>query len=247
MENTSTIILSRMVTASRIVDVIANNIANVSTPAYEATHLASAAWLDRMHNVDAPPGGLTLAYTEARDVWRNNRPGPVQKTGNPLDLALPAGGYFTVQTSNGPRLTRDGQFNLMPDGTIANSSGNSLLDTNGQPITIPPESGHLTIAGDGTISTPKGIIGQIGVVTVANPQTLVAEGNNMFNPTTAPIPDPNPKVVQGALEGSNVQPITEITDMIQASRSFEMLAQFLASERSRSQTAINQILGPTTS
>lgn len=247
MENTSTIILSRMLTASRTVDVIANNIANVSTPGYEATHLASAAWLDRMRNVSAPPGGSTLAYTEARGTWRNDQPGPVHQTGNPLDLALPAGGYFTVQTPNGPRLTRDGQFNLMPDGTIANSAGYSLLDTNGQPIAIPSQSGHLTIAGDGTISTPKGIISQIGVVTVANPQSLTAEGSNLFKPTTPPVPDPNPKVVQGALEGSNVRPITEITHMIEASRNFEMLAQFLASEKSRSQTAISQLLGATTS
>lgn len=247
MENTSTIILSRMLTASRTVDVIANNIANASTPGYEAMHLASTAWLDRMHNVDAPPGGSRLAYTDARGTWRSDQPGPVHETGNPLDLALPAGGYFTVQTPNGPRLTRDGQFNLMPNGTIANAAGYSLLDTNGQPITIPPQSGRLTIAGDGTVSTPNGIISQIGVVTVSNPQTLISSGGNLFSTSSAPIPDPNPKVVQGALEGSNVQPITEITDMIQASRNFEMLAQFLASERTRGQTAINQLLGATTS
>jgi flagellar basal-body rod protein FlgF len=247
MDNTSTIVLSRMLTASRTVDVIANNIANASTPGYEATHLASAAWLDRMRNVSAPPGGSTLAYTEARGTWRNDQPGPVHQTGNPLDLALPTGGYFTVQTPNGPRLTRDGRFNLMPNGTIANAAGDSLLDTGGQPITIPAQSGPLTISGDGTISTPKGIIGQIGVAGVSDPQSLTAEGSNLFNPAVPPIPDPNPNIVQGALEGSNVQPITEITHMIAASRNFEMLAQFLASEKSRSQATISQLLGATTS
>ena len=247
MQNTSTIILSRMLTASRNVDVIANNIANVSTPGDESIHLASTTWLDHMRNVTAPPGGSTLAYTQSNGTWRDERPGAIRNTGNPLDLALPGGGYFTVQTPNGPRLTRDGQFNLMPDGTIANANGYSLLSTNGQPITVPPQSGTLTIAADGTISTPQGIIGQVGVVTVPNQQSLTAQGGNLFTASTTPIPDPNPQIVQGAIEESNVQPVVEITNMIQASRNYEMLAQFIASEKNRSQTAISQILGATTS
>ncbi|HQT73898.1 MAG TPA: flagellar basal-body rod protein FlgF [Acidiphilium sp.] len=247
MQNTSTIILSRMLTASRDVDVIANNIANASTPGYQSLHLASTSWLDHMRGVTAPPGGSTQAYTQSNGTWRDAQPGTIRNTGNPLDLALPAGGYFTVQTPNGPRLTRDGQFNLMPDGTIANADGYSLLSTNAQPITVPPQSGALTIAADGTVSTQQGIIGQIGVVTVANPQTLTAQGANLFQAAAPPIPSPNPQIVQGAVEESNVQPVTEITNMIQASRNYEMLAQFLTSEKSRSQSAISQILGGTTS
>jgi flagellar basal-body rod protein FlgF len=247
MDNTTSIILSRMITASRTVDVIANNIANVSTPGYEATHLQSAAWIDRMRGVDAPPGGSTLSYTQAVGTWRDTAPGAVHQTGNPLDLALPGGGYFTVQTANGPRLTRDGRFGLLPNGTIANASGDALLDPGGQPITVPPQSGSLTIAADGTISTAQGIIGQVGVVTVADPQGLNAEGGNLFQTTTPPIPDAAPNIVQGALEGSNVQPILEITKMMQASQNFRMIAQFITAEQSRSQSAISKILGATTS
>lgn len=247
MDNTTSIILSRMITASRTVDVIANNIANVSTPGYEATHLQSAAWIDRMRGVTAPPGGSTLAYTQATGTWRDAAPGPIHQTGNPLDLALPSGGYFTVQTANGPRLTRDGRFGLMPNGTIANASGDALLDPGGQPITVPPQSGALSIAADGTISTAHGIIGQVGVVTVADPQGLTAEGGNLFQTSAPPIPAATPNIVQGALEGSNVQPILEITKMMQASQNFRMIAQFITAEQSRSQSAISKILGATTS
>ncbi|MDD2877144.1 MAG: flagellar hook-basal body complex protein [Acidiphilium sp.] len=247
MDNTTSIILSRMITASRTVDVIANNIANVSTPGYEATHLESAPWIDRMRGVTAPPGSSTLAYTQAVGTWRDATPGPVHQTGNPLDLALPGGGYFTVQTQNGPRLTRDGRFGLLPNGTIANASGDTLLDPGGQPITIPPQSGTLSIASDGTISTSQGIIGQVGVVTVTDAQNLIAEGNNLFRTATAPVPSANPNIVQGALEGSNVQPIVEITKMIQASQNFRMIAQFISAEQSRDQSAISKILGATTS
>jgi flagellar basal-body rod protein FlgF len=247
MDNTTSIILSRMITASRTVDVIANNIANVSTPGYEANHLESSAWIDRMRGVAAPPGGTTLAYTQAAGTWRDAAPGPVHQTGNPLDLALPGGGYFTVATANGPQLTRDGRFGLLPDGTVANASGDALLDPNGQPVTIPAQSGPLTVAADGTISTAQGIIGQVGVVSVPNPQTLIAKGNNLFEPTTQPVPSAAPNVVQGALESSNVQPIVEITKMIEASQNFRMIAQFVSAEQTRNQTAISQILGATTS
>jgi flagellar basal-body rod protein FlgF len=247
MDNTTSIILSRMITASRTVDVIANNIANVSTPGYEATHLESAAWIDRMRDVTAPPGGSTLAYTQAEGTWRDATPGAVHQTGNPLDLALPGGGYFTVATANGPRLTRDGRFGLLPDGTVANASGDALLDPNGQPVTIPAQSGSLTIAADGTISTSQGIIGQVGVVRVPDPQTLIAQGDNLFQTTIPPVPSANPNIVQGALEGSNVQPIVEITKMIEASQNFRMIAQFVSAEQTRNQTAISKILGATTS
>lgn len=247
MNNITDIILSRMITASRTVDVIANNIANVSTPGFEATHLESAPWIDRMRGVTAPPGGSTLAYTQAMGTWRDATPGAIHQTGNPLDLALPEGGYFTVQTQNGPRLTRDGRFGLLPNGTIADASGNALLDPSGQPITIPPQSGPMSIAADGTISTSQGIIGQVGVVAVTDPQTLTAEGNNLFQPSTAPIPSASPKIVQGALEGSNVQPIVEITKMMQASQNFRMIAQFISAEQARSQSVDTKILGATTS
>lgn len=247
MNNTTGIILSRMITASRTMDVIANNIANVSTPGYEATHLESGAWIDRMRGVDSPPGGHDLVYTQAVGIWRDARPGPIRHTGNPLDLAIASGGYFTVQTPNGPRLTRDGKFGLLPDGTIADAAGNPLLDTGGQKITVPPQSGALTIATDGTISTTQGIVGQVGVVTVSVPQSLQAEGGNLFKATQAPVPDPTPRIVQGALEGSNVKPIVEITRMLEASQNFQMIAQFVSAERSRGQTAISQLLGATTS
>lgn len=247
MNNVTNIILSRMITASRNVDVIANNIANVSTPGYEATHLQSAAWIDRMRGVTAPPGGSTLAYAQAVGTWRDTKPGPIHQTGNPLDLALPGGGYFAVQTPNGPRLTRDGRFGLLPNGTIADASGNALLGPGGQPITVPPQSGNLSIASDGTISTAQGIIGQVGVVTVADPRSLMAAGNNLFQTTAPPIPSASPNIVQGALEGSNVQPILEITKMMQASQNFRMIAQFISAEQSRSQSADAKILGPTTS
>ena len=252
MDTPSSIILSRMMTTSRQVDVIANNIANATTPGFESLHLASAAWIDRMQGVSAPPGGDTLAYAESRGTWRNTQAGPVRETGNPLDLAITGQGYFTVQTPNGPRLTRDGRFELLPNGTIANGSGHPLLSTNGKPIILPTNGGSPTIAADGTISVrqPGGtntVVGRIGVVNVANQQQLRTVGGNLFAAGTKPTAVATPQIVQGALEGSNVQPVTEITAMMQTSQMFQMLAQFEKAEHSRSQATIQQLLGAVTS
>lgn len=252
MDTPSSIILSRMMTASRDVDLIANNIANATTPGYEASHLASSAWIDRMRGITAPPGGGTLAYTAARGSWRDTQAGPIHETGNPLDMAITGQGYFQVQTANGTRLTRDGRFQLLASGTIADGAGHPLLDTSGQPIVLPGNAGRPTIAADGTINVrqPGGtntVVGQIGVVNVTDQQALRPLGNNLFAPATPPTAVTAPKIVQGALEGSNVQPVTELTQMMQASRMFEMLAQFETAEHSRSQTTIQQLLGPTNS
>lgn len=244
MENQTAIILSRMVTASRTMDVIANNIANASTPGYESLHLKSSAWIDRMNDVQASDGGNTLAYAQSLGTWRDTKPGPIRHTGNPLDLALTNSGYFTIQTSNGPLLTRDGRFSLSPNGSIVDDSGDKVLDNAGNPVLVPSDAGSLTIASDGTISGKNGIIGQVGVVTVADPQTLTAQGDNTFAAQTVPMPVSNPGITQGALESSNVEPITEISHMMQASQNFQMIAQFLSAEQTRHQNAIAQIISP---
>lgn len=244
MENTTAVILSRMMTASRVMDVIANNIANASTPGYEALHLKSSSWVDRMGNVQTPRGADTVAYAQSGGTWRDTQSGPIHRTGNPLDLALSGNGYFTVQTSNGPRMTRDGRFSLSANGHIVDAAGNSLLDASGSPISIPSNSGSLSIASDGTISGNQGIISKIAVVTVNDPQALQSEGGNLFASKTQPTPAANPAIVQGALEGSNVEPITEITHMMQASQNFQMISQFISAEQSRHQNAISKIVSP---
>jgi flagellar basal-body rod protein FlgF len=245
MENPTAIILSRMLQASRTMDVVANNIANASTPGYKSLHLSSGAWIDRMRAVNAPDGGGTVAYATPTGTWRDTRPGPIHQTGNPLDFALPKSGYFTVQTSAGTRLTRDGRFTLSSSGNLVTSSGDNVLDASGQAIQIPQTAGKIAVASDGTISGPTGILGKIGVVNVANQQSLTAEGDNLLRATTTPSAVSNPGIIQGALEGSNVQPIKEITNMLQASQNFQMISQFVSSEDSRHQNAVDKIVSST--
>ncbi len=172
MDIVSSIATSRLVAQQRAMDVIANNIANANTPGFKAERLLFSDWLSRQNGTAAAPGGNTIAYTQDRATWRDQQPGTMTHTGNPFDLAITGDGYFTVNTPSGPRLTRDGRFGLMPDGTVADSSGNAVLDTAGKPVQISPTDTQITIAGDGTVSSENGQLAKIGVVSRADPMQL---------------------------------------------------------------------------
>ncbi len=242
MDITGSIATSRLIAQSHAMAVIANNLANADTPGFQAQRTQFAAWLSSQPDAHPPPGGRTLAYTEDRATWRETAPGPLHHTGNPLDLAIAGGGYFTVQTKAGPRLTRDGRFGLMPDGTIADAAGNALLDISGKPIKLAPTDTGISVAGDGTLSAGGHQIGQIGVVAPADPLRLTAQGGTLLVANTPTKPVKTPGIVQGAVEQSNVQPITELTRMIDTSRQFDFVAQFVQAESKRKSTTIDKLL-----
>jgi len=244
MDIASAVAASRLIAQQRAVEVTAGNMANTNTPGFRASRVQFSDWLSRQTNAQTPPGGRTIAYTQDRATWREQRPGTLTHTGNPFDLALTADGYFTVATQRGPRLTRDGRFGLMPDGTLADGNGNAVLDTNGRPMQLSPTDTRVTIAGDGTVSSENGQLGKVGIVRPDDPMRLSAEGATLFDsasPTTAVT---SPALVQGAVEDSNVQPVLELTRMLQLQRQFEFVAQFVQTEADRQQGAIDKILAP---
>src|SRR3984885_4313076 len=183
MNITTSLAASRLVAQQRAMDIKANNIANANTPGFRTERVQFSDWIDRQPA--SAPGGRTVTYTQDRATYRESQPGTLTHTANPLDLALTGEGYFTVNTKAGPRLTRDGRFGLMPDGTVADSNGNAALDTTGKPIQIAPTDTQVSIAGDGSISTENGPVGKIGVVQPADPMKLRAEGaTNFISDTT---------------------------------------------------------------
>jgi flagellar basal-body rod protein FlgF len=242
MDIASSIAASRLVAQQRAMDVVATNIANVNTPGFRAERMQFSDWISQQRGADTPPGGKTIDYTKDRATWRDQQAGTLTHTGNPFDLALTGDGYFTVNTPRGPRLTRDGRFGPLPDGTIADSSGNAVLDTNGRPIQLAPTDTRISIAGDGTVSSENGQLGKIGVVRANDPMQLSAEGGTLMQSGSPTTPVATPGVVQGAVEGSNVQPVTEITRMMDELRQFQFVSQFVQAESDRQQSAIDKIL-----
>jgi flagellar basal-body rod protein FlgF len=241
MDNTINIALSRLATQQHAMDIVAGNLANTSTPGYRAERMVFADWLESEPGGAVPAGDRKLAFTQLRATYRDQSEGSISATNNPLDLALTGNGFFTVQTANGTRLTRAGRFSLQSDGTIADESGNPLLDTSGNPMRISPADTVLSVAGDGSLSSQNGPLGQIAVVTPNDPNRITAEGGRLFRADVPTSPVTTPKVTQGALEESNVQPITEVTRMITSERDFQFVAQFVEAEGQRKQSAIDKL------
>lgn len=244
MQNPSTIALSRVVAQQRLIDITANNIANTATTGYRAERMLFGGWMSRQLHTDSPRGGQAITYTEDKAIYRDTNEGALSRTDNPLDLAIKGDGYFTVATSNGPRLTRAGHFSLNATGNIVDADGNTLLDTSGQPLQVASSDAPVTIAQDGTISGANGPIGQIGLVAPQDPTAMQTEGGQRLRATGPTTAVAAPVIIQGMIEQSNVKPVVELTSMMEQSRNFEFATQFIEEEDSRQMNAITKIMTP---
>ena len=241
MDNSINIALSRLAVQQRAMDVVAGNLANISTPGYRAERMVFADWLVAEPAGAVAPGDRQIAFAQVRATYRERSEGTIAQTGNPLDLALSGEGFFTVQTPNGTRLTRAGRFSLQNDGTITDESGHALLDVNGTPMKTSPADTQLTIKADGTLTSQNGTLGQIAVVMPNDLNRITAEGGRLFRADVPTAPVGRPKIMQGALEDSNVQPVAEVTRMISTERDFQFVTQFVQAEATRKQTAIDKL------
>ena len=238
MDTISAVALSRLVAQQRATDVAATNMANAATPGYRAERTVFSDWLSK--TAGAGPG-QTVAYTQDRATYRDPQPGPLQHSGNPLDLAITGDGYFSVQTENGVRLTRAGHFMLNNTGNIVDPSGNALLNATGQPLQLAPTDSALTVSGNGALSSANGTIGRIGVVRPTNPQALQAEGSLLLAAPGGTVAVTNPQLVQGATEGSNIQPTLELTRMMNDLREFQFTSEMVQAELDRKQATIDKL------
>ncbi len=158
-----------------------------------------------------------------------------------FDIALTGEGYFQVETPRGPRLTRAGHFELSATGNVVNSDGHALLDAAGQKLQIATTDTHVTISADGTISSENGRIGRIGVVQPEDPYRIKPEGGRLFVVDGQVQAVAKPRMIQGAIEQSNVSPVVELTRMMRELREFEFTSKMVQAEAERQQTAIDKL------
>jgi flagellar basal-body rod protein FlgF len=239
MESTAYIALSRQMVLDRQMDVIAHNIANATTTGFKAT-----AMLLEPVPVDAGER-QRLDYVQDVGMVRDLRPGPVTTTGNPFDLAIESPGYLAVQTAAGVRYSRSGQLHVSELGELATAAGDPVLDDGGAPLAIPLDAGRIAIAADGTVSTPTAVIGRLGLVTFADEQRLVPVGDDLYRTVQAPLPATEARVVQGALEGSNVRPIIEMVEMMATVRAYQGTQRLLDTDHELHRQAIERMLETT--
>ena len=243
MDTPGYVILSRLGAQLRATQVLANNLANADTPGFQAQRPIFARFLQPQPATPGAARDLGIAYSIDRATWRDTTPGPVTTTGNPLDLALNGEGFFAVETPGGEeRYTRAGRFTLSPEGRVVDAEGNAVLDARGTPIVLAPGDTRIEVKGDGTIRSENGPVGQLRVVRFDAPQRLWAEGDRLFAADEPPQPMARPNVVQGAVEGSNVSAVLEMTRMTEEVREFQTAVSFAEREGERLQSAVERIL-----
>lgn len=243
MDSPSYVILSRLSSQMRTSQVTANNLANADTPGFRSSRPIFAEHVAQQGRVAGPAGARPVGYSWDRASWRDPTPGTISQTGNSLDVALSGPGFFAVETDRGERFTRAGRFALGSDGRLVDQEGNAVLNTQSRPIAIAPNDTRIEIQGDGTIRSENGVLGRLRVVRFEDDQALLAEGTRHFNANgQQPEEVARPGIVQGAVEGSNVQSVLEMTRMMAELREFQFATQFLEREGERQQSAIDRLL-----
>jgi flagellar basal-body rod protein FlgF len=234
MTNALSIALSAQTALRRQMDVVANNVANSSTPAFKGERMVFQQWLLK------EPGQKPVSFVHDWGTARDVRQGPLTRTGNTLDIAVEGEGYFAIQTPEGVRYTRNGRFQLA-DGQLVTAAGHPVLDPGNAPIAIPPNANDIVVSQDGTISTEAGAIGRVGVVRFEKESALLPAADGTYV-TDAPAREAeNVKVLQGMVEESNVQPIVEITRMMEVSHRYNAAKEMADGEHERIKTAIDRL------
>lgn len=243
MDSPGYVILSRLGAQMRATNVVANNIANADTPGFRAERPVFAKHLERNRlGTGLGPGDRDVAYALDRATWRDMTPGAIATTGNPLDVAIQGEGFFAVDTPRGERFTRAGRFILDGQRRLADVEGNPVLGAAGAPIQVGAADARIEIQGDGTIRSENGVLGRLRVVRFDNPQAMKPEGDRLYASDDAPQAMDRPNLVQGAVEGSNVNPIAETIRMTAELREFQFASMFAEREGERLSGAVERIL-----
>jgi flagellar basal-body rod protein FlgF len=183
---------------------LANDLANASTPGYKSDETSQqdfGSLLLSNTQTEQPIGSIDTGLRVGQIVT-DLTPAGVQQTGQPLDFAIQGAGFFAVQTAQGVRYTRDGQFESSTQGLLVDSSGNDVLSSSGAPIRV---------SASGTVPA-----GSLGVFNVTGP---AKQGDNLYTGTAAG--RATGTVLQGALEDSSVDSVTTMVDMIASLRAYE--------------------------
>lgn len=240
MDNASLITLSYQLAAFRAMDVVANNIANVNTPGFKRESAKFEELVQQLKPAEGDTRTQTISFVRDAGIARDLSGGRIESTGSPFDLAINGNGYFAVQTQGGERYTRNGHFTLNADGIIVTSDGDPVLGDGG-PVTIAVDDGDISFGRDGTISGKQGQIAKLRLVNFADERGMRKEGASLYSTSQAAAPAVDAVVQQGMLESSNVQPVLEISRMIEVMRSYDATSTLAKSTEDMKRQAIQKL------
>jgi len=212
---------------SQALDLVANNLANTSTPGYRGQHNIFRSFLAMASG--HPGSGLNQAVNDfgisggsQMDLTQGN----LEHTGNDFDFAIQGPGFFKVQTTNGPVFTRNGNFQVSAQGQLITAQGDPVLGENG---IIRIVGGPVTVSPDGTISVNGAVAGRVKLVEFPPGTALESVGKTYYSaPAKSDVPAKQSTIAQGSLESSNVNPVASAVELVAVQRYAEMMQRALA-------------------
>jgi flagellar basal-body rod protein FlgF len=249
VENTLLVGLSRQMTLERQMDVVANNVANVNTSGFKADRSLFEEYLQSgAHEDNFASSDRRVSFVQDRGTFHDFAPGNTEQTKNPLDVAIDGRGFLVVQTAAGERYTRDGGLQINNQGQLVTAGGNPVLGSSG-PIVFQPTDHDISIAADGNVTVLEGVgrtdsvRGKLRMVSFADAQKLLKEGSNLYSAGqgTAAQPDTASRVRQGFVEKSNVNSVTEMSRMIEITRTYTQISTLLQQQSDLHKSAIEKL------
>jgi flagellar basal-body rod protein FlgF len=240
MQNGLYVSLSAQISLERRLDTIAANIANANTPGYRVDGVTFATEL-------AKAGDSNVSFVSEGDGYISRSSGPLITTGNPLDMAIQGNGWFAMKSPGGAMFyTRDGRMTMNENGDLISMTGAAVLDAAGAPIQLDPSAGAPAIERDGMITQKGRQVGAVGLFSLPENAKLTRAGNSgvMSDKRGDPILDfRSNSVVQGAIEGANVDPVREMTRLIEVTRTFDGVTNGVTQTENSLQDAIKTLGG----
>lgn len=249
MQNTLLIGLSKQMVLERQMDVVSNNIANMNTNGYKADRSLFEEYLSsNAHEDNFVSSDRRVSFVQDRATFHDFSQGPTEETKNPLDVAIDGKAFLVVQTPAGERYTREGNLQINNRGQLVTASGYQVLGTAG-PITFQQTDHDVNIATDGNVTVLEGtsrldtIRGKLRLVSFAQAQRLLKEGSNLYAPGEGAVPqvDTKSQLRQGFIEKSNVNSVTEMSRMIEITRTYTQIASLLQQQSDLHKSAIEKL------
>lgn len=227
--------LSGAMSQTRALEVVANNLANVTTTGFKADRVS---FRDTLASAEAGTTA-TQHQVEVSDVRPDLRDGVIRDTGGPLDVAILGPGFFAVETSRGTRYTRNGAFTLSPQGVLSTADGQTVLGTSGR--VVASQNAQVHIDAHGLVHDGGQVIGQLRVVDI-KPSVLLREGLGLWNVKNGETPNRiEPSLQAGAVEQSNVNAIQGMSDLVLISRAYESYNRAIEMFRAIDQKTSNDL------
>jgi flagellar basal-body rod protein FlgF len=250
MENALLVGLSRQMALTHELDIVANNIANIDSTGYKADNALFGQYLmPRASDQTFAGRDRRIDYVQDRASWIDMSAGAIEHTGNPLDVAVDGNAYLVVQTARGQRYTRNGAFTINAAGQLVTSAGDQVVGDSG-PITFQSTDHDVVISSNGIITVREGNStadsprGKLQLVSFDQPRRLQKDGGATFMAPNGVNANPAPagtRVVQGAIEKSNVNGVAEMARLIEITRSYTDIANILQQQSDQRRNALSQL------